>query len=64
VHNIVVSVPFAIVVSVVLVALGAMLATSPAAGGFWISKAVAGIALFAAIAYTGTAIRRRRNRRG
>lgn len=63
-HNIVASVPFAIAVSIVLVALGAMLASSPATGGFWISKAVAGIALFAAIAYTGTTIRRRRDRRG
>jgi hypothetical protein len=63
VHNIVISVPFAVVVSVILVALGAILATSPATGGLWISNAVAGVALFAAIIYTGTAIRRRRNRR-
>lgn len=63
-RDVVISVPFAIVVSVALVALGAILATSPATRGLWITNAVAALALFGAIVYTGTAIRRRRNRRG
>ena len=61
-RNIVKSVPFAVVVSVSLVVLGAVLATSPATGGRWISLVAAAIALFAAIVYTGAAIRRNRDR--
>ncbi|MBA8989928.1 hypothetical protein FHW23_001174 [Curtobacterium pusillum] len=61
-RNIVISVPFAIIVSVALVALGAVLATAPGTAGLWLSNAVAAVALFVAIVYTGAAIRRRRSR--
>lgn len=58
-RNLVTGVPFAGVVSVALVALGAVVVTQPATGGSWVSHLVAAVALFAAIVTTGTAIRRR-----
>jgi uncharacterized membrane protein HdeD (DUF308 family) len=61
-RDLVISVPFAVAVSVILVVLGAVLASSPATRGLWISNVVAAAALFAAIVYAGTALRRHRNR--
>ena len=62
-RRIVFSVPVAIVVSVALVVVGAVLATSPPTAGLWVSNVAAAVALFTAMIYGGTAIRRRRDRR-
>lgn len=59
-HRIVISVPFAIVVSLALVALGAIVATAPSTAGSWASVALAAASLFTAIMYVGAAFRHRR----
>ncbi|WP_185021554.1 hypothetical protein [Curtobacterium sp. PhB130] len=50
--------PFAIAVSLVLVAGSAVLTTAPGTAGRWGSIVIAALALFTAIVYTGAAIRR------
>lgn len=56
--------PLAAGISLALVALGAVLTTAPATAGLWVSDAIAAVALFVAIVYSGTALRiRRRHRR-
>jgi membrane protein DedA with SNARE-associated domain len=62
-RKIITGVPFAMVASIVLVVLGATLATAPATRDGWVGHIIAAVALFAAILYAGTAIRRRRSRR-
>ena len=57
------SLPFALITSVVLVVLGSVAATSSATADHWYGPVVAAIALFLAMVSTGSAIRRRRNRR-
>jgi len=63
VRSVVLSVPFALVVGLALVALGAVVTTGPVTAGLWISDAIAASALLAAIVSTGAAIRRRRHNR-
>lgn len=58
------SVPFAVVVGLVLVASGSVIATAPATADLWISKAVAAVAMFGAIVYVGAVLSHRgRDRR-
>ena len=63
VRRFVTSLPFALITSVSLVVLGSVSATSPATADHWYGPALAAIALFLAMVSTGSAIRRRRNRR-
>ncbi|WP_420362883.1 hypothetical protein AABM26_15345 [Curtobacterium aetherium] len=56
------SVTVAAGISVALVTFGAVLTTAPATAGRWPSIAIAAVALFVAIVYTGTAIRSRHRR--
>ncbi|QWS33690.1 hypothetical protein [Curtobacterium aetherium] len=56
------SVPFAASISLALVAFGAVLMTAPATAGRWPSTAIAAVALFVAIVYTGAAICSRHRR--
>lgn len=57
--KIVISIPFAVIVSVVLVSVGAALASN----GPGIGTAALGAAVFASILYTGAAIRHRQRSR-
>lgn len=52
------SIPFAVVVSLVLIGTGSVLASD----GLWAGKLALGITLFIGIAYTGFAIRRSKQR--
>lgn len=58
-HEIVISIPFAVVVSLVLIGIGSVLASS----GPWPGALALGVALFLGIAYTGFAIRRHQRHR-
>ncbi|ROP65254.1 hypothetical protein EDF55_1910 [Curtobacterium sp. ZW137] len=57
-RRLLISVPFAIAVSLALVAGSAVLTTAPGTAGRWGSIVIAALALFTAIVYTGAAIRR------
>lgn len=62
-RNMVRGVPFAVLVSLALVVVGSIVATSPATRGSWIGTAVPAACLFAAILCTGTAVTRDRRER-
>ncbi|MFJ4297849.1 hypothetical protein [Curtobacterium sp. NPDC089689] len=55
-------VPIALPLSSALVVAGSVLATAPATAGHWGSVVGAALALFTAMLWSGTALRRRRHR--